>query len=334
MLAPDKPSIDTLTPGWDITHLREHLQFAIQLEYWTVPFYMCAMYSIKDPASDAFKLLQSIAHQEMLHMQLACNVANAFGTQIDETQVFATPTYVGTEVPHLQFTDGELDRDPFDASLSYRPYSAELGPLDELRINAMCLIEYPESDSGERPQLKQDVTSYSSIGQFYQAVLYGTHKLADEIRGNHNQVDHFSRFYQGFPDQTITVDGSAGHPQVVRLLHAITEQGEGVRRCNEVPTDYRNTADGFNNTQDHFEKFNLIKSLTRRPDCYSGVADPPAGSEGARAQQILIERFKLFRSDLSIEFNGHHSPNFSTNMVSLGGAILNCWKNGALPRLA
>jgi hypothetical protein len=319
---------------WDITHLRQHLQYAIQLEYWTVPFYMCAMYSIKDPTSDAFKLLQSIAHQEMLHMQLACNVANAFDTEIDEVQVFATPAYVGTQVPHLQFTDGELNRDPFDPSLSYRPYSAELGPLDEPRINAMCLIEYPEIDSGEPPQLKENVSEYSSIGQFYQAVLFGAGQLADQIRGNFNQVDHFSRFYQGFPDQTITLDARPGYAQVTRLLNAITDQGEGVRRSDEVPPDYRNTADGFNNSQDHFDKFNLIKSLTQRPECYSGVANPPPGSEGARAQQILIEQFKRFRADLVSEFNGHHSPNFGPNMASLGGAFLNCWKNGALPRLA
>jgi hypothetical protein len=31
-----------------------HLQAAVDLELWTIPFYMAAMYSIQDPATDAF----------------------------------------------------------------------------------------------------------------------------------------------------------------------------------------------------------------------------------------------------------------------------------------
>ena len=40
---------------------------------------IAAMYSIRDPASEAFQLIQSVVNQEMLHLQLVCNLCNAFG---------------------------------------------------------------------------------------------------------------------------------------------------------------------------------------------------------------------------------------------------------------
>lgn len=317
---------------WTLAHLREHLQFAIQLEYWTVPFYMSAMYSIKDPTSDVYKLVQSVVYQEMLHIQLACNAANAFGAVIDLEHAFIQPEYVGQKVPHLQFTDGETGRDPLDPSMSFSPYSAEIGPLDELRINAMCLIEYPEIDVDAPPKLRQNVSEYSSIGEFYRAVLFGATQHAAAIRPNHQQVDIFRNFYRNFPGQIVDNAGVDGLEQVIQLIRAITDQGEGVRRHNTVPTTFRNTADGFNNSVDHFAKFELIKSLQRQPECYEGVAAPASGSAGAQAQDILARNFQQFRRDMVELFNGHPPAEFGPNMARLGGNILNCWRQGAIPR--
>ena len=98
--------------------------------------------------------------------------------------------------------------------------------------------------------------------------------------------------------------------------------------------DRRNTADGFNNDADHFEKFNLVKNLLARPECYSGVADPPAGSNGARAQQILLANFERFRGDMVTLFNGGRPEQFGPNMAILGGNILHCWRSGAIPRFS
>lgn len=319
---------------WNIAHLRQHLQFAIQLEYWTVPFYLSAMYSIKDPTSRVYKLVQSVVYQEMLHIQLACNAADAFGATIDLDNAFIVPLYEGTSVPHLAFTDGETGRDPVDPGQSYTPYSAEIGPLDEARVNAMCLIEYPEDDVDEPPRLSQDVTDYSSIGEFYRAVLFGATQHVEAIRDGRNQVDTFANFYRGFPDQTVTTAGVAGLEQVIELLRAITDQGEGVRRTETIPPRFRNTATGFESAVDHFGKFNEIKNLTALPECYSGVAEPPQGSQGQRAQQTLVANFQRFRGDLVNLFNGGRPEAFGPNMATLGGNILDCWRNGAIPRFS
>ena len=64
---------------WDRGHLHSHLQAAAELEAWTIPYYMAAMFSIVDRSSDAYQLIQSVVHQEMLHLQLVANVANAYG---------------------------------------------------------------------------------------------------------------------------------------------------------------------------------------------------------------------------------------------------------------
>ena len=52
-----------------IESLREHLQWAIELEHFTLPPYFCALYSL-DPArnSEAAELMTSVLVEEMLHL--------------------------------------------------------------------------------------------------------------------------------------------------------------------------------------------------------------------------------------------------------------------------
>src|SRR5215210_4733175 len=116
---------------WTIAHLRAHLQYAVDLELWTIPFYMSALFSVVDRTSAAYQLVQSVVHQEMLHLQLAANVANAYGL----SPTFDAPRYVGQTIPHLDFSIDEPDPRP-----EFSPFSAEIGPLDAERVNAMCLV--------------------------------------------------------------------------------------------------------------------------------------------------------------------------------------------------
>src|SRR5579863_9826727 len=115
---------------WTQERLHAHLHDAVNLELWTIPYYLSAMYSIRDPSCDAYQLILSIVNQEMLHTQLICNLANAFGC----LPRFATPVYGGPQIPHLDFN---LD-DP-NPTLVFKPYSTEIGPLDAKRVNTMCL---------------------------------------------------------------------------------------------------------------------------------------------------------------------------------------------------
>lgn len=313
-------------PEWDLNALWSHLQGVTDLELWTIPFYLTAMYSIKDPSQDAYQLIQSIVYQEMLHAQLACNIANAYGY----SPTFTAPVYEGDDIPHIRFA-----LDVPNPTRTFRPYSAELGPLDERRINAMCLIEYPEWDTERTPSLRPRREEYGSIGEFYAAVRAGMAELRHHVRGGIKQADHFQFFYQGLKNPTITRDGNEGYRQAVTLVDVITDQGEGQTQGDaDVPAEFQNTADGFHESWPHFRKFLYIRTLGALPETFSGEAEPPPGSPGGQAQQRLIQDFGRFLRTLDALFSGGHPEDFGPLMAKLGGDILTCWQNGAIPRFS
>jgi hypothetical protein len=314
-------------PKWTIEDLHKHLQAAVDLEIWTIPFYMSAMYSIKDSTNAAYRLIQSVVNEEMLHATLASNVANAYGY----SPKFPAPVYAGTDIPHLDF-----DLDAPDPTEIYHPYSAKIGPLDVERVNSMCLIEYPEWDTHHKPDLQPDVTQYGSIGEFYDAVRAGAAELAAEhLRGGRNQVDVFESYYREFEQQTVTEDGPAGLPQVQVLIDAITEQGEGQTEGDtDIPPEFRNTADGFHSDWPHFRKFTAIRDSGKFPATWGGVEDPDPGSPGYQAQKNLVDNFSDFRRTLETLFSGGDPGDFGALMSTIGANVLTCWQNGAIPKFS
>src|ERR1700750_3516779 len=67
-------------PVHTLDDLREHLQWAIELEHSTLPPYLCALYSIKPGTNaEAVAVITSVFIEEMLHMTLAANLLNAVG---------------------------------------------------------------------------------------------------------------------------------------------------------------------------------------------------------------------------------------------------------------
>ena len=313
---------------WNHTHLHEHLQGVVDLELWTIPYYLTVMSSIKDPASDAYRLIQTVVHQEMLHAQLASNIANAYGLR----PRFTTPTYAGAAVPHINFALDEPN--PTDL---FHPYSAELGPLDDTRINTMCLIEYPEWQTQRQPDLREDQEEYGSIGEFYDAVRDGMRELRHLVRGGINQIEHFGGFYPDLAPLTITADGDAGFRQASALVDVITDQGEGQTEAVEtVPVEMQNTADGMQESWPHYKKFEFIRQSSARPATYTGVRDPEPGTPGHQAQQILIRDFAAFLATLTEMFSGgqQSSVAFGVQMAKLGGDVLTCWHRNAIPKFS
>jgi Ferritin-like len=298
----------------------------VDLELWTVPYYMAAMYSIRDRTSDAYQLVQDVVHEEMLHVQLASNIANAFGL----SPRFAPPVYGGPTVPHIDFA---LDV-PNPTEL-YTPYSTAIGPLDLERVNTMCLIEYPEWSTERSPDLHEQREEYGSIAEFYDAVRAGMFELRAHLRGGVNQVDEFRFYYNEFPDQTIVHDGDDGYREAIRLIDLITDQGEGQSQGDTgVAPQHQNTADGFEESWSHFKRFTVIRDMARLPATYTGVAEPPAGSPGRRAQEVLVADFAAFMQTLESLFGGGGGAGFGVRMAKIGGDILTCWKRGAVPRFA
>lgn len=308
---------------FSVLELHEHLQYAVDLELWTIPFYMSAMYSIKNKSSKEYQLIRSIVNQEMLHLQCAANVANAFGL----SPKINVPEYQGDKVPHLDFS-----LDPQDVVSEYQPYTAEIGPLDLAHINAMCLIELPEYDTQEKTNAKLNPvffdkpTEYGTIGAFYQALLHGVELHKDEIRGGLKQVDFFAPFYRNMPNLTITEPKDAGLAQVQLLINLITDQGEGFSvEHQSVPPVFQNTADDPEPAQDHFAKFNQIKRHTL-PEIFEGGGPDSEGLQG-----ILVEQFAELTKVFQAMFNGENPSQFFPIMASVGASIRNCWQNGVTP---
>lgn len=308
-----------VAPGaWTLPQLREHLQWAMDVELYTIPYYMAALYSIKDPASEPARVVRSVVHQEMFHMQSAANLANAFGTDL----VVQAPRY-GGDIPHLDFA-----LDQVDPRKDYSPYSTSIGPFDVERLNTMCIIEYPDWHHGDRAAPSGSTTEYGSIGELYGAIRAGIEELRSDIRGDHRQVDYFARFYPDLDHPTITLAGADGLPQALGLIDAIVSQGEGkARKQDFVPASYQNKADDLQPSWDHFEKFTYLRNQPL-PEVHRLTIGNDAGK---RAQEDTLRNFGELLAQLNALFHGERIDSFGPLMFTIGAGIAACWQNGTLP---
>lgn len=316
---------------WNLEHFHRHLQVAAQLEAWTIPYYMSAMFSIVDRSALPYQLIQSVVHQEMLHLQLVANIANAYqySPQL-QPEWFSYAT-----IPFLDFT---LDR--IDPRKEFPKYSPQIGPLDEARIDTMCLIEYPHwltgAELGAKPVYRTSMTQYGSIGEFYNVLEDGAKHLGTSpIAGGQRQVDVFSAFYRRLPNVKVESSGAEGLKQVLLFIDVIRDQGEAAKADDPIHWANQNTADDPQQTRSHYDKFRQIKSLQIRgklPETYQ-PKDPGDYTDADRnRQQILIGNFKKFTDALNGLFAGGNPDGFVPLMVTIGGNILACWKNGVIPK--
>ncbi len=310
---------------WTFDHFRDHLQAAVNLEFWTIPFYMSSMYSIEDKSEASYQLIRTVINQEMLHLQSAANIANAYGL----SPTMDAPQYVGTKIPYIDFS-----LDPPKAIKPYLPYTAEIGPLDKKHVNAMCLIEIPVYETKKKIDLYSNVDEYGSIGAFYEALRYGAERHKTDIKGGVKQIDFFSAFYRNMPNMKITESKDAGFSQVDLLINLITDQGEGVSKKDEtVPPVFRNTADDTEPERDHFEKFNEVKD-SKLPKTFKADKVADYTKQQKQYEAILIENFTELRNALEALFNGENPENFFVVMSSVGGSIRNCWEHKVTPKFS
>jgi hypothetical protein len=318
---------------WKLDDLCGHLQMAAFLEAWTIPYYMAAMFSIVDRKTLAYQHLQSVLHQEMLHLQLVANIANAYGySPCLKPEWF---TYDPDEVPYLKFDFTESSTPPAvsDPRDEYKPRSAALGPLDKSRVNTMCLIEFPDWSTGSQPAYQSKLTEYDSIGQFYDALEFGANQLeSSPIVGGRRQVDMFSAFYRRLPRVTVDSSGDEGLAQVLMLLDVIRDQGEAAKRDDPIHRPNENTADDRYPTLSHYEKFRQIRQQKPLPKIYPHTNPNKYTTAQGRLERILIDNFANFIKALNALFAGNHPDDFVPLMVTLGANMLTCWRNGVTPK--
>jgi len=323
---------------WDLEHFCRHLQMAALLEAWTIPYYMAAMFSIVDRASPAYQLIQSVLHQEMLHLQLVANIANAYdySPNLDPAWFSYGPD---EEIPylHVDFTPHSYVATVSNVTPDeYQPRSAAIGPLDKCRVNTMCIIEYPDWSTGSKPAYRDDLSEYDSIGQFYDALEYGAKQLGpSDIVGGRRQVDMFSAFYRRLPRVTVDSSGAEGLAQVLMLLDVIRDQGEAAKVNSPIQGPHENTADDRHPDCSHYNKFCQIRAEPL-PEIYAKtvpVKEPDAYGPGEhRLEQILIGNFEKFIDALNGLFAGNNPDDFVPLMAMIGANMLTCWRNGVTPK--
>lgn len=243
------------SPIETLDSLRDHLQWAIELEHATIPPYMCALYSL-DPERnpEAAQVVGTVLTEEMLHLALAANLLNAVGgaPMLDAPELL--PPY-----PHpLPHSDGSVQ--------------IHLAPFGPEALDLFLQIEQPASADAP-PQSDR----YRTIGQFYAAIDTGLRTLCDELGEE--------AVFCGDPRRQIgdmRLPGGGGQvipvhdlKSALAALAEIVEQGEGAARTDVWDGD----VDVFHPERDevaHFYRFQELRSGRR----YQAGDTPQSGPTG------------------------------------------------------
>jgi CDGSH-type Zn-finger protein len=242
--------------------LREHLQWAIELEHATLPPYLCALYSL-DPErnAEAVEVVAGVFTEEMLHLALAANLLNAVGgrPRLD------TPGMLPPHPRRLPHGDRSLE-------LSLLPFGAEA-------IDMFLRLERPAP-----PGAPAEGDGYETIGQFYAAIEDGLRHLCEELgerdvfSGDPARQLHSGHF-RHTAGRLIAVDGLAS---ALAALEEIVEQGEGTGR-GEVWDGDRDVYHPDRDEVAHYYRFQEL-GLGRR---YRRGDTPESGPTGEKVDVDL-----------------------------------------------
>lgn len=181
----------------DLQWLKQMLQWAIQVEFTTIPPYLCAYWSIKTSGYVATSIYEVVI-EEMGHFGLASNLLTTLGGTpvIDSPEV--VPTYPGPlpggVQPSLRIVLRGLKKDKI--------------------LDSFMQIEYPQHGP-----ITRDLKEFPTIGDFYDAILDGIRAQPDAAFTGARQLR------SGLAGVTpITSKAEA-----VAAIQKIKVQGEGTR---------------------------------------------------------------------------------------------------------
>lgn len=209
------------------------LQSAIELEFSTIPVYLCGLWTIQsDPDSVVTQILTNIVVTEMRHLAIAANVMIATGGTPDISA--AVPIYP-TFLP-----DGEavfeVDLLPFGlAFLEQAMWIESPTPVTSVSpVNFGRESPFAPRFVRAQPTLAMG-ESFGTIGEFYTALIQTLNNLVTDlgepavfpnsanVAAQYNGID-----FLGFPDfsgsSTLVVANST---EAVTLLQDIIDEGEG-----------------------------------------------------------------------------------------------------------
>ncbi len=323
---------------WSKHDLYRHLQHAVDVEFWTIPLYLTSLYSIKELKGlkqrdypDSAKLIQSVVIQEMLHLELICNICNALGY----SPLFHTPQYDDSRgIPFIH---------PLKETLPHhlRDYSCKPGALNESSLKLFCAIELPQKKVEINWEEKH---TYHSIAEMYAALQEGIFHFWNECyvgdKYNTKQKKSFHEYHNkegknhGFSQEINSIQ------TVLKAMEAIIEQGEGADN-KVVPADFRppKLREGkefdpgwFKGHLSHYQKFSMLLHHHKK---LPGVYEVIEGAEAMEEQAKLNISFRVLLDELSKSFNSdgiEMTPEFWNIMFRLTNDIIAVWEKGAIPQ--
>ena len=216
-----------------LEELRKELQLVLQVEFYTIPPYAYALYSIKEGANQEIaKLISRIVVEEMGHLAIVANILNAIGGDpriFDQNFIPVFPSRLpGGIEPNLV--------------LRLAPLS-----LDLIRHVFMKI---------ETPTQSYDSIHNDTIGSFYARIRRDMKRLERESNEKNTTIFTGNRTRQvDFMASPVT-----NLEEALEGIRLIVEQGEGTSQMN--PTDeYKELA--------HYYKFAEIvhgRQLLKQPD--------------------------------------------------------------------
>jgi len=322
---------------WNAADLHRHLQHALELELWTLVLYLTALYSIKGLTKlrhheypEAAKLIFSVAIQEMLHIELVCNLSNALGY----APKFTIPTFDPSK--GMPFIHPPLHLLPNDV----KGYRAKPQALHKEALMLFCAIELPHP---KEEIMWEHKNRYGSIAEVYEAIRQGvvahwdSYYIGDEK--NTKQKNIFREYHNqggkrhGF---SVVINSRAA---AETALEAIIDQGEGAD-AKRVPATFRPPShkegeefdtSWYKGHLSHYQKFRiLLHSHHKLPPVYEEYKNESAEA----ANNEMRKAFKDFWKTLEVSFNTpgeDMEKTFWSQMAPLGTSLAHVWESGMCP---
>jgi rubrerythrin len=265
--------------------LREHLQWAIQVELSTIPAYLYAMYSIEDDTSVPYRLVRSVVVEEMLHTALAANVLAAVGGNPRFHDKAVAPSYPMALPHHRPEIVLNLER-----------------ASPEVFDRVFVAIERPREVDG----LPED-DDYETIEQFYMAIEAAVEQLdegGELFEGDWTDRQLAKPSY--YAPVEFDAEESGGLIPVTsretanRAIDTIVHQGEGYRN-----SEY---ADPGHHEQTHYYKFKQIADGAHPISETRPVPTNPRAEAYPEHLQPAADLFDACYTYLYVLMDGLYSP--------------------------
>jgi len=301
------------TSTWTQQALLEHLQDAVELELFTIPLYLTAMYSITPAAqaetgNNAYNLIQSVVNEEMLHLELACNTLNAIGGH---------PSLTGSSAPSY----------PENIPFIQPPVVANLGPATPNQILLFLNIELPTWDDPNHDTDTNPEPAYDTIGEFYAAIETGLTQVG-QFPGGPQASNNFPPDDSGLPANPPTPASPAGPVTDLTTadmaLNLIVSQGEGTTVTN--PDDEDGNLAHYYRFQQIAANLKWITGTTSdgSPRVYNMLVNPDNYVYSARQGGLLTffdGCYSFLLQSLESAFNGANPVDVSAPIGAMFGVI-------------